>query len=72
MASTEQRVAIVIPARYGSTRLPGKPLADIAGKPMGRHRHESAVQIGKAAVAVKSTEDEGVPKGERAPMLMWW
>ena len=24
----------VIPARYGSTRLPGKPLADIAGKPM--------------------------------------
>ena len=28
------RIAIVIPARYGSTRLPGKPLADICGKPM--------------------------------------
>lgn len=28
------RVKIVIPARYGSTRLPGKPLADICGKPM--------------------------------------
>lgn len=25
---------VVIPARYQSTRLPGKPLADIAGKPM--------------------------------------
>ena len=25
---------VIIPARYASTRLPGKPLADIAGKPM--------------------------------------
>ncbi|MEX0300229.1 MAG: NTP transferase domain-containing protein, partial [Kordiimonas sp.] len=28
---------IVIPARFGSSRLPGKPLADIAGKPMIEH-----------------------------------
>ena len=28
------KFACVIPARYASTRLPGKPLADIAGKPM--------------------------------------
>ena len=28
---------VVIPARYASTRLPGKPLADIAGKPMIQH-----------------------------------
>ena len=28
------KVVGVIPARYGSTRLPGKPLADIHGKPM--------------------------------------
>jgi 3-deoxy-manno-octulosonate cytidylyltransferase (CMP-KDO synthetase) len=28
------KVAAVIPARYASTRLPGKPLADICGKPM--------------------------------------
>ncbi|NDD48024.1 MAG: hypothetical protein EBZ31_06725, partial [Flavobacteriia bacterium] len=27
----------IIPARMGSTRLPGKPLADIAGKPMIQH-----------------------------------
>ncbi|HBO77213.1 MAG TPA: 3-deoxy-manno-octulosonate cytidylyltransferase, partial [Cupriavidus sp.] len=29
-----ESVVIIIPARYGSTRLPGKPLLDIAGKPM--------------------------------------
>ncbi|MBE0605698.1 MAG: 3-deoxy-manno-octulosonate cytidylyltransferase, partial [Deltaproteobacteria bacterium] len=28
------RVAVVIPARYGATRLPGKPLAEIDGRPM--------------------------------------
>ena len=28
---------VVIPARYASTRLPGKPLADIHGKPMVQH-----------------------------------
>ena len=33
---------IVIPARYGSSRLPGKPLADIAGKPMIQHVWERA------------------------------
>ncbi|MFC3051674.1 3-deoxy-manno-octulosonate cytidylyltransferase [Kordiimonas pumila] len=35
---------VVIPARYGSTRLPGKPLADIAGKPMIQHVWERAVE----------------------------
>ena len=29
------KIVCVIPARYASTRLPGKPLADIAGKPNG-------------------------------------
>ena len=32
----------VIPARYASTRLPGKPLADIAGKPMIVRVYEQA------------------------------
>ncbi|SFL61878.1 3-deoxy-manno-octulosonate cytidylyltransferase [Pelosinus propionicus] len=35
-------VVCVIPARYSSTRLPGKPLADIAGKPMIQHVYERA------------------------------
>lgn len=37
---------IVIPARYGSSRLPGKPLMDIAGKPMVQHVFERAVETG--------------------------
>lgn len=37
-------VLCVIPARYASTRLPGKPLADIAGKPMIQRVYERAAQ----------------------------
>ena len=35
---------VVIPARYASSRLPGKPLADIAGKPMIQHVCERAAE----------------------------
>ncbi|WP_306671142.1 3-deoxy-manno-octulosonate cytidylyltransferase [Endozoicomonas sp. SESOKO1] len=37
---------VVIPARYGSSRLPGKPLLDIAGKPMVQHVFERVVEAG--------------------------
>ena len=37
---------IVIPARYGSSRFPGKPLADIHGKPMIQRVYEAAVDAG--------------------------
>ena len=36
------RTVAIIPARYASQRLPGKPLADIAGKPMIIHVMERA------------------------------
>ena len=36
------KVVVVIPARYGSTRLPGKPLVLLAGKPMIQHVYERA------------------------------
>lgn len=42
----------VVPARYASTRLPGKPLADIAGKPMVAHVAERAVASGASQVWV--------------------
>ena len=35
----------IIPARYGSSRFPGKPLADIFGKPMIQHVYERASQV---------------------------
>ncbi len=47
---------ILIPARMASTRLPGKPLADIAGQPMIVHvlRRAQAAKIGEAVVATDS------------------
>ena len=65
MAPSEQRVAIVIPARYGSTRLPGKPLADIAGKPMVQHVYERALQVANAQVVVIATDDARVAEAVR-------
>jgi len=43
---------IIIPARFESTRLPGKPLLDIAGKPMIQHVYERAIEAGAASVTV--------------------
>jgi 3-deoxy-manno-octulosonate cytidylyltransferase (CMP-KDO synthetase) len=43
---------IVIPARYDSSRLPGKPLADINGKPMIRHVYERACESGATEVVI--------------------
>ena len=50
---------IVIPARYASTRLPGKPLLDIAGKPMVIHVVERANKSGAAQVVV-ATDDSRI------------
>lgn len=50
---------VVIPARYGSTRLPGKPLLEIAGKPLIRHVYERAVESAAEEVVV-ATDDERI------------
>jgi 3-deoxy-manno-octulosonate cytidylyltransferase (CMP-KDO synthetase) len=50
---------IVIPARYASTRLPGKPLIDIAGKTMIQHVYERA-QLSQAQSIVIATDDHRV------------
>lgn len=47
---------VVIPARYSSTRLPGKPLLSIAGKPMVRHVYERAIESGAQNVVI-ATDD---------------
>jgi 3-deoxy-manno-octulosonate cytidylyltransferase (CMP-KDO synthetase) len=49
----------LIPARFASTRLPGKPLADIAGKPMVVRVAERALEAGAARVAV-ATDDQRI------------
>lgn len=50
---------IVVPARYASSRLPGKPLADIAGKPMVVRVVEAALKSAATDVCV-ATDDERV------------
>ncbi len=58
----------VIPARYASTRLPGKPLAEIAGRPMIQHVHERVARSGATEVII-ATDDERVagPVAASAP-----
>lgn len=50
---------VVIPARYQSTRLPGKPLLDIAGKPMIAHVHDRALASGAEQVVI-ATDDQRI------------
>ena len=56
---------VLIPARYASTRLPGKPLADIAGKPMVVRVAENARNSGAARVVV-ATDDARIADAARA------
>jgi 3-deoxy-manno-octulosonate cytidylyltransferase (CMP-KDO synthetase) len=55
---------IVIPARYASSRFPGKPLALLAGKPMLRWVHERAAASG-AAETIIATDDERIERAAR-------
>jgi 3-deoxy-manno-octulosonate cytidylyltransferase (CMP-KDO synthetase) len=57
---------ILIPARLGSTRLPGKVLADIAGAPMIVHVWRRAVESGLGEVAVAADSQEIVDAVEKA------
>lgn len=50
---------VYIPARYGATRLPGKPLLDIDGKPLIQHVFERAMASGAAEVVI-ATDDERI------------
>ena len=56
---------VLIPARYASTRLPGKPLADLAGKPMVVRVAERARESDASRVVV-ATDDERVVDAVRA------
>ncbi len=56
---------VVIPARYQSTRLPGKPLADIGGKPMIQWVYEQSLLAGaeRVIIATDDSRVEQVAKG---------
>ncbi len=57
---------VIIPARYASTRLPGKPLVDINGKPMIVHVLERARESGADRVIVATDQSEDVARAVEA------
>jgi len=60
------KILCVIPARFSSTRLPGKPLADIAGKPMIQHVYERASAARKPAEVLIATDHQLVFEAVKA------
>jgi len=56
---------IVIPARYGSTRFPGKPLARLWGKPVIEHVYRRAKQSRLCTRAIIATDDERIAAAAR-------
>ncbi len=67
------KVVAVIPARYESTRLPGKPLKDILGRPMiwwVYNRTKSAKNIDSVIVATDDVRIEQVCKNYDIPVIM--
>jgi 3-deoxy-manno-octulosonate cytidylyltransferase (CMP-KDO synthetase) len=58
-------VVAIIPARYGSTRLPGKPLARLDGKPMIQHVYESAARANTLDRVLVATDDRRIEEAVR-------
>ena len=69
---TETRTLVLIPARMAATRLPGKPLLDIAGLPMIVHvlRRAEAAKIGRVAVATDTPEIAAAAKSHGFEAVM--
>src|SRR4029077_17405297 len=59
-------ILAVIPARYASTRLPGKPLISIAGKPMIERAWERARQASRVSRATVVTDEERIAKAVKS------
>lgn len=53
-------VTVVIPARYGSSRFPGKPLVKLGGKPMIQHVYERAVACRAVSDVLVATDDDRI------------
>ena len=51
------RFVVVIPSRYASSRLPGKPLLELNGKPMIQHVYERGTESGAVEVVVATDDD---------------
>jgi 3-deoxy-manno-octulosonate cytidylyltransferase (CMP-KDO synthetase) len=56
----------IIPVRFGSTRFPGKPLADICGKPMFLHVYERAIKCTRLTKTLVATDDDRIFSAAKA------
>ena len=54
------KVAAIIPARYASSRFPGKPLVDILGKPMIQRVYERVAQVPGISRVIVATDDQRI------------
>ncbi|HXH06411.1 MAG TPA: 3-deoxy-manno-octulosonate cytidylyltransferase [Vicinamibacterales bacterium] len=54
------QIAAIIPARYGSTRFPGKPLADLAGRPLIEHVYRRVAACRTIGTVIVATDDERI------------
>ena len=54
------QVVCIIPSRYESSRFPGKPLADLCGKPMIQHVYERVLRAESVTFAAVATDDERI------------
>lgn len=66
MPTQSPTIWAVIPARYAATRLPGKPLVNLAGKPMIQHVWERVSRAKKITKVVVATEDERIVAAVKA------
>ncbi len=74
MTKATPSVMVVIPARYGSSRFPGKPLVMLGRKPMIQHVYEQAVACRAVTEVLVATDDERIKQaveefGGRAVMV---
>jgi 3-deoxy-manno-octulosonate cytidylyltransferase (CMP-KDO synthetase) len=63
---SQPSVVAVIPARYASTRLPGKPLVPLAGKPMVQHVYERTKLASMVNRVIVATDDQRIIHAVRA------
>jgi 3-deoxy-manno-octulosonate cytidylyltransferase (CMP-KDO synthetase) len=66
MKKTQTKISAVIPARYGSTRFEGKPLADILGKPMIQHVYEGVRQSRLIDEVIVATDEQRIIEAVRS------
>jgi 3-deoxy-manno-octulosonate cytidylyltransferase (CMP-KDO synthetase) len=60
LSKANGKIVAVIPARYASTRLPGKPFVDLCGKPMVQHVYERTIKSRLVNHVIVATDDERI------------